>query len=159
MGVLKISDLSYEEIVKSYFKEKSETVFPNSCEDHARIIIQQIFENAKNYVDVLAHNLKKSLWDSQTITEAVQNAVARGVVVRFAIQENVPVSESLSEWLCANGIKIATNVASQGKHNFIVSDNRMFRYEDNYEEIKAVASANSPELAEILREYYNEITA
>lgn len=159
MGAINISNPSYADIVRKYFEDDSTEVFPNGCEEHAKVIIEQIFRHAQDYVYVLSTNLAKSTWNDSVICEAVRGALERGVSVRISIQENTIDANSLQELLSEFNIEINLNRDITLGSNFIVSDDKMFRYEENRDRVEAIASANYPELAIILRDYYRSNVA
>ena len=154
MGAINISNPSYADIVRKYFEDDSTEIFPNGCEQHAKVIIEQIFSHAEDYVYVLSTNLAKSIWNDPSILEAVRRALERSVSVRISIQRNTSDANLLEELLSEFNIEINVNRDPTLGSNFIVSDDKMFRYEENRDRVEAIASANYPELAVILKDYY-----
>lgn len=157
MAVIELKNKTYKEIVEEYFRDRSTEIFPNSCMDHAHVIIQQIFTYATDYVYVFSHKLDKELWNESDIICAVRNAASRGVKIEFAIQEHTVDANELSDVLDEYGIQLRTDVNKEDKENFIVADNRMLRYEDCYAQVEAMASANREDLSLILKNYF-EVT-
>ena len=154
MAVIELKNKTYKEIVEEYFRDRSTEIFPNSCMDHAHVIIQQIFTYATDYVYVFSHKLDKGLWGKQDIIDAVTNAISRGVKIEFAIQEHTVDANELSDVLDEYGIQLRTDVNKEDKENFIVADDRMLRYEERYEQVEALASANQKELSLVLKNYF-----
>lgn len=156
MAVIELKNKTYKEIVEEYFRDRSTEIFPNSCMDHAHVIIQQIFTYATDYVYVFSHNLDSKLWDSEDIIDAVRGAIRRNVRIQFAVQEDHPCAKNLIEMLEDYGVAVSCNVHPNNKENFIVSDDRMLRYEERYEQVEALATANREDLASVLRSYFEE---
>ena len=143
-------------MVRRFIAIDSPNLIENSSPAHARILLEEMFANAKTSAYVYCGCISSVVWGGKGLADAVRTAISRGVDVRFIVQhpENIPsdsvVAAALREY-GADRIHTSLKFAQVGSH-FAVFDDKMYRFERNDGDKKAIACVNAPDTARLLRE-------
>ena len=142
--------------VRRFIAIDSPNLIENSSPAHARILLEEMFANAKTSAYVYCGCISSVVWGGKGLADAVRTAISRGVDVRFIVQhpENIPsdsvVAAALREY-GADRIHTSLKFAQAGSH-FAVFDDKMYRFERDDGDKKAIACVNAPDTARLLRE-------
>ncbi len=159
MEVNKEQMSKYHAMVKRLFDQNSEDLFPNSSKEHSAAIIEEILLHAKHDVKIFCTHLSSDVWDKERIRNAFLKAICRNVNIAIITQQDIDKTSELYKIIDSLDVDIKENIGSDVKCNFIVSDSKMFRFEENAEERRAIASANCKELAKNLDEFFANLSA
>lgn len=157
----------YRRYIEQMFDEGSDALISNSCAAHAGIVIETLLTRAKTEVNLLCRDLDNLIYDELSMIGCFIDTISRGVSIRILIQNN-PKADLLIQHLSKRipdenkkfvQLRVCGSAArhkSEG-FNFIVSDKRAFRFEDDLDNHVAKASANSPELAIKLTRFFDQL--
>ena len=159
MEVNKEQISKYHAMVKRLFDQNSEELFPNSSKEHSAAIIEEILLHAKHDVKIFCTHLSADVWDKERIHNAFMKAICRDVKISIITQQEVDKTSELYRLINLLKVSVRENLGSDVKCNFIVADSKMFRFEENAEERRAIASANCKELAKKLDEFFADLSA
>lgn len=118
----------YIEAVNSFLKNNENINVPNPGVDHARFMIYNLINSAKNTIRIFAANLSEGIYDDERILEAIRNSPVEKVEVlvegninseKFANLDKVNVRE----------IQISKELQDKMPGHFIIVDSKRFRYE------------------------------
>jgi hypothetical protein len=150
---------SYRKLVEQMFDEDSETLISNSSTAHAAILVETLISRAQSSLRFFCKNLDEAFYDKLTMIAILADAAQRKVRLQFLTQE-APQAKKLVEFLSrvAGAYKLdvvfricaPASEDSKAPFNFIVMDDKAFRFEDGPSDHVASASANSPDVAKKL---------
>ncbi len=143
-------------MVRRFIAIDSPNLIENSSSAHARILLEEMFANANTSAYVYCGRISNAVWGGKGLADAVRAAIARGVDVRFIVQhpEDIPPDSVVAEALREHGadaIHTSREFAQLGSH-FAVFDDKMYRFERDDGDKKAIACVNAPDTARLLRE-------
>ena len=155
--------IAYRANVERLAELDSPEVFSNSRPEHAVIILETFFKNAKDRVVVFCQKLSNRTYGGKPLIILVEKALRRGVKVRVVIQENPECQafmEAAINWKTQN-LPVVVSKADAGHRpvevNFTVMDRKGYRFESNRQEPAAFACMNNPETAVLLLRRFFEI--
>lgn len=143
-------------MVRRFIAIDSPNLIENSSPAHARILLEEMFANAKTSAYVYCGCISNKVWGEKALADAVRAAIARGVNVRFIVQhpEDIPSDSAVAAVLREHGedmIHSSQRFASLDSH-FAVFDDKMYRFETSAAEKTAKACVNDPGTSRLLRE-------
>ncbi|MBO7685243.1 MAG: hypothetical protein J6V72_02595 [Kiritimatiellae bacterium] len=143
-------------MVRRFIAIDSPNLIENSSPAHAKILLEEMFANAQKSAYVYCGRISDTVWGGENLANAVRAAIARGVEVRFIVQhpEDIPQNSVVAEVLREHGentIHTSREFAQLGSH-FAVFDDKMYRFEKDDGDKKAIACVNAPDTARSLRE-------
>lgn len=141
-------------MVRRFIAIDSPNLIENSSPVHARILLEEMFANAKTSAYVYCGCISSKVWGGDELADAVRTAISRGVDVRFIVQhpENIPSDSVVAAVLRQSGadrIHTSPKFAQLGSH-FAVFDEKMYRFERDDGDKKAIACVNAPDTAKLL---------
>ena len=79
-------------MVRHFIAIDSPNLIENSSPAHARILLEEMFANAKTSAYVYCGCISSVVWGGKGLADAVRTAISRGVDVRFIVQhpESIP---------------------------------------------------------------------
>lgn len=154
--------VAYREGVEILMKQGSSVIISNGIPEHAAILLETFFLNAKEQILILCKNLSNAVYGKASVIEAARVAIRRGVELRIITQENIeatsfvdalklenaPIRPDIVE--CAQFPKPVGNI----EFNFAVMDRKAFRFEHDHNRCVASASMNSPQVADKLADLF-----
>lgn len=144
----------------------SSKVVSNGMPQHAAVLFEVFFKNAKQSMKIFCHHLDQEVFENPRVIEAAADAVKRGVALDIIVQHEpkspkfiqrltaLDAKESIRMELIMDGAKTSSLISSIPQ-NFAVMDNRAYRLERDSSEMKATASMNAPQLAGSLVDLFN----
>lgn len=163
-------DLGYREAVNRLMAMKSPEWISNGLPEHAAILFECFFKNARKGVKFLCETLDGRVFDTPGVIGAAADALKRGTYIDIIVrQEPSPSSLFLKQAFEAQklGHKISwvTSASAQSssiagrRENFAVMDDSAIRYEQDISKCEAFASMNQPPLASTLTSIFNRLAA
>ncbi len=150
----------YEDHVQTLFDLDSDRIFSNGMEEHALVILSEFFKRAEASVLIFCKNLLSNVYDHKKVTSALVSALRRGVDVKVIVQEG---AEAVKFIELAKKYNLDPEISgviqifectdqkiSKVRQNIAIMDKKAFRYEEDKDEPKALASANQPKIANSL---------
>jgi hypothetical protein len=156
----KVEDLVlYREGVETLMRLRSARIISNAQPDHAAILFEVFFSNAKQHVRIFCKKLSRNVFGSPQLIEAAKWALHRGVKISVVIQDEHPEDSEFVKMLIASHTKIfrATGTARDSAFNFSVMDEESFRIEPDRDKCVASASMYHPESAKTLVRLFETI--
>lgn len=159
----------YERDVKEASRKNLDKRFPNSSIAHAKLLIQEIINNADKEIWLLSSNFNLSFYTS--IKEDIEKFLAdktHTLNIIVASNENSLLKELIKKFPGQLKIKqvnkeqLPKDTDSEEYVNYIVNDTNAYRYE--YSEkgidqgnVEAIANFNNPEEASYLKKNFQSI--
>lgn len=142
-------------MVRQLIAVNSPSLIRNDSPAHARILLEEMFANAKESAYVYCGRISDEVWGGEGLARAVREAISRKVEVRFIVQrpEEIPADSAVAAVLRESGGGTMRGLSrSLGiDSHFAVFDGKMFRFEKSDEKKTAIACVNGPETARKLR--------
>lgn len=143
-------------MVRQFIEIGSPNLIRNSSPAHARILLEEMFANAKISAYVYCGCISDTVWGGEELAAPVREALERGVDVRFIVQhpEKIPGNSAVAAVLRSHGddvIHSSDHFATLNSH-FAVFDEKMFRFEKNDDDKTAIACVNGPKFAKPLHD-------
>jgi phosphatidylserine/phosphatidylglycerophosphate/cardiolipin synthase-like enzyme len=149
-------------------KLNAESLIQNGQSPHTVILLTDLLKYAQQRVVIFATSLNLDYLTHPRVLASIQGAAARGVGVEILVQECGPNKDNplvhlnqtqtrvnLSLYYCP---KYATAIRAL-RGNFIVADNKSFRFAANSSVPKAVASLNRPKEARRLQNIFDSLVS
>ena len=138
---------AYRRTVTEMFKNDSSAIIDNGMVEHAAILFEMFFSNAKHMVRIFCRNLNPAVFDRPEVISAAKKAIDGGVCINLCVQHAIDSGSEFYEQLKDDICECKCPDQYKDAPNFAVMDYKGFRYEDNPNECKAKACANNPRLA------------
>ena len=156
--------IEYEQHVRSLASRRDGQPIFNASVEHASIVIQNLFSEARGSVDILSGNCDARVFGRRSVVEEAMLFLASSAKNRLRIileedhsedREIHPFFKMCSELPNAE-LRIASRAVQElyGFH-FIVADDDSYRYEDDKTTAEAIAAFGHREGAENLSGIYN----
>lgn len=153
----------YIELIEKLAKDQKNEVFYNSGEDHALVVLKNIFRHADRYVDTLCGNLCSEMCEDKEYLELVDNFLSenpsRNLNILFDNYDDKFLQKGiyriLSKYPKQVKVRKLNNIRIKYEGTPIhltVSDDKSFRLETDIENKKAWGNFNDEEKARIFRE-------
>lgn len=145
---------SFRRMVKLFIEIDSPATISNNNRDHAKIILEELFRNAKDTAYVYCGRISNEVWGGTSVALAIIDALNRGVNVQFVVQhpEEIPEDSAVVDILRKHGrIHSSEKFAEIGTH-FAVFDGKRYRLEKDDEAKSASVCMNSVATAGKLKE-------
>ncbi|HEX4302812.1 MAG TPA: hypothetical protein VHZ78_08460 [Rhizomicrobium sp.] len=148
-------------MMQEALRDRQRRVLLNKGTDHAKVVIDNMLENARGDVSVFARKLTISVFDPQvirTLLERLPSANVR-VVVSEADALSAPDSalSQLGDVIATGRIKVATNLAAHESNNVCVVDKLFTRLEKNPVTREATVVFGDPDYAQSALNYFERI--
>lgn len=143
-------------MVRRFIEMESPNLIQNSSPAHARILLEEMFANARESAYVYCGCISDTVWGGEELAAAIRAAIGRGVTVRFIVQhpEKIPEGSAVAAVLRQHGagmIHSSALFATWNSH-FAVFDEKMYRFEKRDDDKTAIACVNGPDTARKLRD-------
>jgi MoaA/NifB/PqqE/SkfB family radical SAM enzyme len=147
----------YEAQFKGMLLANSSESIENDSLDHAIILIKCLIASARKSIKVFCHALRGDVWGKPDIVRAIDNALAAGISVQVAVQA-LPESREIWKKL-ANDEHSEVRMFPFGDHysNFLLIDDKSFRFEPDPAQRKGFAYVKAPEQAQVLTTLFKRI--
>lgn len=160
---------TYRECVEHLMNARSQKPISNGLPQHAAVLFESFFKNAKNSVKIFCRNLDRRVFDNPDVIGAAVDALKRDVSIEIIVQEKSQAADfvaELSDWKEKN-IKLnffddagtKSRVVQNMNENFAVMDGDAYRFEPSKHEVKATACMNDLQAAEKLTKIFNMLRA
>lgn len=127
----------------------------NDSADHARVILEEMFRASRKTAYVFCGCISMSVWGSDVMAANIEDAIGRGVDVRFVVQhpgqmpDESPTVQVLRRY--GDRVSFSEKFSDFGSH-FAVFDEKMYRFEKDDEAKTAIACANGRDNASPLHQ-------
>lgn len=141
----------YRELVRTLIVENSEQTIENDSASHAKIIISEFIAAAHKEVYIFCRKLSSDIWEAPNVMRCISEALSRGVIFNVMVQDSNPECSRLKSVFSEYKTKILYSKDYESLTcNFLVSDDKAYRYEKNNGERKGIACANDSSIATLL---------
>jgi hypothetical protein len=141
-------------------------VFANSGQDHACIVMSNIFRTAKNHVNIFARDLRGDVSKGEYLTSFENYLKTPGTSMSVLLEETPKPQSQAFEILkrhkrdnvkvyLINAVAKAAFTENGVLNHFTTADNRMFRFETDTEKYMAVCGFNDSGTVKILDERFS----
>lgn len=133
----------------------SPAIIENNSPAHAKVILQELMECAKETVHILCTHFSKEVYGDKALQTSIKDAIGRGVSVKIAVRDEKPQASDFYRELGDNfpnkcslyaGIQ-ATNGKTVFASDFCVVDSKRYRLERDQTKGTAFVCANAPDVA------------
>lgn len=144
---------TYRDHVRFLASRSSEAYVLNGMSEHASALFETLFDFTKEQLVLICRNLASVVFEAPAVIDSMQRCLERGIKVRILLETSPPESvsfEKIARTAFENGMDIELRILNPNSLpgcNFAVSDKKAFRFEENPNQMKAVASFNQTELA------------
>ncbi|ORU91448.1 MAG: hypothetical protein A6F72_02590 [Cycloclasticus sp. symbiont of Poecilosclerida sp. N] len=155
----------YRKFVKQRAKEKSTELIPNGGIEHAEVLVENLFNCAKDTVRIFTGSLNEKVYATDNVlTSAKQFLLEDGRRLEILIQDGDKVSahngliklcRSDSSSKCV--IKHTTGADTAAKSHFVVADYFAYRLEPDRKRYTAVACFNDQSASSALSTAFKEM--
>lgn len=157
---------TYRANAENLWDLSSAEVFSNSKPDHAAVILETFLRRAQTRVFVFCKNMSPAVYDTRKMLEATLFALGRNVRIEIVSQyepESVAIKSNIDIW--RNKLKLpiflhylpGNSEIQEIKSNFAIADGRVYRFEWDNSDQKAVACMNDPRTAGLLEQRFASI--
>lgn len=156
----------YRQHVRSNAAKRDGTPIYNASVEHAAIVIEYLFANAKKTVDILSGNLTARVYAHHTIIEQALLFLSSAPEnkLRIILENDLPQLREIHPFFkaCAGFEKVELRIAPkdlQEKYDFhfIVTDKDNYRFEFDKKKPSAIAAFGHEEGAENLAGIYDRL--
>ena len=151
----------YREGVVKLFELGVNSDIQNSFPEHAAVLYEQFFMNARSQVRIFCKNLSARVFGLDFVVQAADKALKNGVRIEILIQDERPEESPFLALVeaCPSAVIATVNseTAKAAKVNFSVMDNRAFRFENDRDRVTAVANMCEPVIAGSLVRKFEEL--
>ena len=142
---------NYKEYVKEKAKKKDAEIFPNGTVEHAKVVIENLFEIAQRKINIFSGQLA-DVYESDVILENIKKFLEKSnSELKILLQDVEKNSKKLKKnafvKLCEDfsekcEIQTAAEDDKTRKNHFITVDGKSYRFEPNKKEKRAIACFN-----------------
>ena len=163
----------YREFVRTLSAKSDGRIFLNSDPQHAVIVFEQIFDQSQEIMRIFAGNLTRTVGNDPAYITALSDFVERGGTIKILLNnynEDLARKSNLYKRLAyykSMGKDIVvkkttakpyrTSDAEQKEIHFTVGDRKAYRIETNIESRTAECSMDSPEIASITADFFDQL--
>src|SRR5260370_1567532 len=151
-------DEIYRQNIEKLMLAGSSAVISNSLPKHAAALLACFFRNAKSEMKILCPDLGREVFDEPEVLSSMTAAARRGIPIQVLVRGEPEAGSKFlrcfqEEAKLHSIAALKTNTESQSDlikrlaSNFAVMDQKAFRWEPNYTNVKAVACMNLPSAA------------
>lgn len=144
-------EAQYREDVRRVFMGESDAPVFNGTIDHASIVIEEGFRQARHIVRILTKRLEPACWERTAIIDAARAFLERGdtelhiIVEQFGPTNCTHENRFLQAVLECGGERVhlrtmPTNIVSMYRYNFMTVDEVGYRFEEDRDEHVAVVA-------------------
>lgn len=160
---------NYQRYINNLASTNSKESFVNSGPLHASVVMSTIFKHAKNYIFLYSGGLNEIISNNEEYQKQLGKFLIRGGKLKILIQNYDIAKEPKIFNLFRFFINIGSDITikkhpyklidnnSNKEIHFLVSDDQMYRLENDVEKFLAVGSFNDPEQTLSLKENFNNI--
>ncbi|MDR0620139.1 MAG: hypothetical protein LBG17_09610 [Bacteroidales bacterium] len=161
-------DLIYKEKIERLAKDRTDEVFYNSSENHARVVVNAIAKNSEQYIKILCCSMCSDVSNNDEYVKSVKNFLSedkdRKIKILFTKYDGnfpeKPIAQLLKQYTKQVEIKkwdADEEIKFKDKPvNFTVADDRAYRMETDIEGKLAFGNFNNPEGAKNLSSVFDE---
>jgi len=149
--------IGYRQLIERMAKNRVSQRIPNDVPEHARVLLETLFNFAKSDVRIYTGQLWDNVYGSAGLVEAARQFIDRGGRLRVLVQKPMNEHDAAEHPLlkrlgtCTRGtveVRCATGIYATDKaKHFAVSDTTGYRFEHDHSQTKAVANFNEPSVA------------
>ena len=151
---------TYRQYVQNLFQTSSSDKVNNDKVENARVLYEMIFQYAKEKVRIFCNKMAASVFDQQTVCDALENALKRNVRFYIIVKETPERSKALDILASyENQVKFykGGNFTAKGVPvNFVIMDEKGYRYEYDSNQPCAIGCANDPVFAGKLAKVFDD---
>lgn len=168
-----IDNTPYKDFVKSLSRRSDDRLFLNSDEEHALIVLTELFQRAKKEVRIFAGCLCKRVGDNPEYIIALSEFIERGGKVKILLNsfdEDLAKSSNLYRRLSyyrVHGKPVevkktyakayVSGVQDRKEAHFTVCDGESYRVETDIEKRAAECTFNNPAMAKELENFFDSL--
>lgn len=149
----------YEQVFAEMLATDSSEMISNASAQHAIVLIRQLLCHAGRTVKVFCKSLAEDVWGDESVLKAIREAQANDVQLTFVTQTGVTNEKLLSLLRGYEKASVRRYRFETPKANFILIDDKSFRFEPDPDRREGFAYARSPENAKLLQEAFDDILA
>jgi len=153
---------TYRELVLDLFSNHSSKLIANSSEQHAAVLFEAIFKNAKKDIRIYSEKLSATVFNNSFLIDEARKFIENpDHKLLIAVTASHPdASDFLSLIRQPHNAKISVyrfpKIYSKGKSiNFAVMDDFAYRFEPDSTNCRAIACANDPNFGQRLVAIYD----
>lgn len=140
----------YTKLIRDSIQANSEIPFDNGLRSHAAIIIREFVKEAKQSVIILCDQMATDVYGRDDVQKSFFDAWSRHVKIRILILKKCPQSMEFARILDSlEGIEVKTlagvSHANEIQENFMVIDEKMYRYEPEKRLERSIVCTNGTE--------------
>lgn len=140
----------YTKLIRDSIQANSEIPFENGLRSHAAIIIREFVKEAKKSVIILCDQMATDVYGRDDVQQSFFDAWSRHVEIRILILKKSPQSMEFARTLDnLKGIDVKTlagvSHANEIHENFMVIDEKMYRYEPEKKLERSIVCTNGIE--------------
>ena len=156
----------YRLIVRLVLKIDGRNRIANDSDCHAVVLTTELINHARKKVDVFCRELSDSVWGTDDVIGAIRAALARGIRFHVLVQKSIEECGNARAYrlFSENGVPVRhyrkqTNDADPAAPmvNFMIVDDKAFRFEPDSAVHKGFAYARNEELAKQISETFGRI--
>lgn len=139
-------------MVQLLIERNEATIINNENQEHAKVLLEEMFYNSTSTAYVFCGCISEIVWGGDKLAEAVRDAFARGVDVKFMVQHpsRIPANSPVAAVLREHNAILSSNAFDSLSSHFAVFDSKMYRFEKDDTKKKATACMNGVETATLL---------
>ncbi|MDR2938115.1 MAG: hypothetical protein LBU92_04155 [Prevotellaceae bacterium] len=157
----------YERTIKNLAKEKKNEVFYNSSDSHARVVLNNMVENAERYVHIVCGNMCTEVSSNPEFLDVVKaflsKDASRTFYVLFDEYKECFLETEIAKLLSlyptqvkVKKLKSETHLAyKEQRAHLAISDGRAFRLETDVDKKMAFGNFNDEENVKVFEEVFN----
>ena len=147
----------YEAQFKGMLLADSPESIENDSLKHAIILIKCLIASARKSIKVFCHALRGDVWGNPAIVQAMDNALATGVTVQVSVQAMPESREIWKKLEDDEHAEVRMFPFGDQYSNFLLIDDKSFRFEPDPAQRKGFAYVKAPEHARVLTDLFNRI--
>ena len=147
----------YENVFRGMLCADSQEYIENDSVEHAAILVKCLIESARESVKIFCKALSSDVWGRPEIVHAVEDALANKVTFQVSVMEALQKNGTSQLLLEDSSSEIRMFPYQDVCANFLLVDDKAFRFEPNCEERKGFAVAKADENANVLKNTFARV--
>lgn len=136
---------SFRYTVKLFIKINSTALISNKNSEHAKVILEELFNDAKKTAYVYCGRISNEVWGGEAVAKAVKGAIDREVDVKFIVQHanEIPKDSVVYKLLKPKDLVVSSPKLAEIKSHFAVFDSKRYRFEKDDAAKSAIVCMNN----------------
>lgn len=147
----------YENVFRGMLCADSPEYIENDSVEHAAILVKCLIENARKSVKIFCKALSSDVWGRPEIVQSVEEALAHKVAFQVSVMEALQTNGTSQLLLEDPSSEIRMFPYQDVCANFLLIDDKSFRFEPNCQERKGFAVAKADEKANLLKNTFARV--